>query len=41
MGDWQIRYVKQPDFPIADAAIASAGFPILIGLLKFDATKYQ
>jgi NTE family protein len=41
MGDWQIGHVKQPDFPIADAAAASAGFPILIGPLQFDAGKYQ
>jgi NTE family protein len=41
MGDWQIGYMKRPDFPIAEAAAASAGFPILIGPLKFDAGKYQ
>jgi NTE family protein len=41
MGDYQIGYVKNPDFPIAEAAAASAGFPILIGPLKFDARKYQ
>jgi NTE family protein len=41
MGDYKIGYVKQPDFPIADAAAASAGFPILIGPLKLDAGKYK
>jgi NTE family protein len=41
MGDYQIGYVKQPNFPIAHAAAASAGFPILIGPLKLDAAQYQ
>ncbi|MDR3311838.1 MAG: patatin-like phospholipase family protein [Spirochaetaceae bacterium] len=41
MGDYQIGHVKNPAFPLAEAAAASAGFPILIGPLKFDARKYQ
>ncbi|MDR2486108.1 MAG: patatin-like phospholipase family protein [Treponema sp.] len=41
MGDYQIGYVNQPNFPIAGAAAASAGFPILIGPLKLDAAQYQ
>jgi NTE family protein len=40
MGDYILGYVKNPDLPIASAAAASAGFPILIGPLKLDAKKY-
>jgi NTE family protein len=40
MGDYQTGYVKNPVIPIADAAAASAGFPVLIGPLKLDARKY-
>ena len=41
MGDYQIGYVEKPDFSIADAAAASAGFPILIGPLKLATGNYQ
>ena len=41
MGDYRIGYVENPDFPIADAAAASAGFPILIGPLKLKAGNYS
>jgi NTE family protein len=41
MGDYQIGYVRHPDFPIACAVAASEGFPIMIGPLKLDAGKYQ
>jgi NTE family protein len=40
MGDYILGYVKNPDLPIASAAAASAGFPVLIGPLKLDAKKY-
>jgi NTE family protein len=39
MGDYMLGYVKNPDFPIAEAAASSAGFPMLIGPLKLDASK--
>jgi NTE family protein len=41
MGDYKIGYVERPNVPIADAAAASAGFPILIGPLKLATNKYQ
>lgn len=33
--------IRNKWFPIAESAAASAGFPILIWPLKFDAMKYQ
>jgi NTE family protein len=41
MGDYQTGYVEHPDIAIADAAAASAGFPILIGPLKLQTNKYR
>jgi len=40
MGDYQIGYVKNPEISIADAAAASAGFPVLIGPYKIKTDRY-
>ncbi len=41
MGDPKVGYVKNPDFPIAEAIAASAGFPVLIGPYKLNTKKYR
>ncbi len=41
MGDYLTGYVFNPDFPVADAAAASAGFPGGIGPRKLKTSKYK
>ncbi|MCF7673849.1 MAG: patatin-like phospholipase family protein [Akkermansiaceae bacterium] len=41
MGDYLTGYVMNPDFPVADAAAASAGFPGGIGPRKIRSADYQ
>jgi len=41
MGDYRVNYVLEPDFPIADAVAASAGYPGLIGPLVLKCGKYE
>jgi NTE family protein len=41
MGDYLLGSIEYPDFPIAEAAASSAGFPMLIGPLKVDVKKYR
>jgi NTE family protein len=41
MGDYILGYIEHPDFPIAEAAASSAGFPIAIGPLKVDTQQYH
>jgi NTE family protein len=40
MGDYILGLIENPDFPIAQAAASSAGFPIGIGPLPLDTAKY-
>jgi NTE family protein len=40
MGDFLTNYVVTPNFPLAEAAAASAAVPGLIGPLKLKASKY-
>ena len=41
MGDYLTGYVFNPDFPVADAAAASAGFPGGIGPRKIKTNDYE
>lgn len=41
MGDYVTGYVMNPDFPVADAAAASAGFPGGIGPRKIKTKNYN
>lgn len=41
MGDYMTGYVFNPDFPVADAAAASAGFPAGIGPRKIRTRDYE
>ncbi len=41
MGDYQTKYVNNPDFPISHALAASAAVPGLIGPLIVKSRKYQ
>jgi NTE family protein len=41
MGDYLTGYVMNPDFPVADAAAASAGFPMGIGPRKLKTEDYE
>ncbi len=41
MGDYTLGYVAQPDFPIAEAVAASAGFPFAIGALALRPAAYR
>lgn len=41
MGDHVLNYVRDPAFPVADAVVASTGFPVLIGPLLLDARAYE
>lgn len=40
MGDYQLGYVEEPKFSIADAVASSAGFPIFIGPYKMRTDRY-
>ncbi len=41
MGDYLTGHVRNPDFPVADAAAASAGFPGGIGPRKLKTSEYK
>lgn len=41
MGDYLTGYVLNPDFPVADAAASSAGFPGGIGPLKLKTNQWE
>ena len=41
MGDYRVNYVLEPDFSIADAVAASAGFPGPIGPLVLQCESYK
>ncbi|MBL9158393.1 MAG: patatin-like phospholipase family protein [Verrucomicrobiales bacterium] len=41
MGDYLTGYVLNPDFPVADAAASSAGFPGGIGPLKLETNRWE
>ena len=41
MGDYKVGYVDHPEFPIADAIAASAGFPILVGPYRLSYTLFD
>ncbi len=41
MGDYLTNYVIAPDFPLAEAAAASAAVPGAIGPLRLETRKYQ
>jgi len=41
MGDYEVGYVMNPDFSLADAMAASAGFPVLIGPYKIRTDRFK
>ncbi len=41
MGDYQTKYITDPDFPLSAALAASAAVPCLVGPLKLKSHKYQ
>ncbi len=41
VGDWAFGYIKDSNFPLADAIAASAAFPFLIGTYEIDTKPFE